>query len=112
MSVSQRLADTRRWAFYEIGAQMCAADTGTMHGPAAYAGDKGLRRRFREHGRQRRDQGVRRSSWTEQVEKLARCEYRWLGIGEVEQVPVAGHEVVGLRGAGKRDQVVVVRIGR
>ena len=38
MIVSQRLADTRRWAFYEIGAQMCAADTGTMHGPAPYAG--------------------------------------------------------------------------
>lgn len=38
MIVSQRLAPTRRWAFYEIGAQMCAADTGTMHGPAPYAG--------------------------------------------------------------------------
>ena len=38
MIVSQRLADTRRWAFYEIGAQMCAADTGTMHGHARYAG--------------------------------------------------------------------------
>ena len=38
MIVSQRLADTRRWAFYEIGAQMCAADTGTMHGPAPCAG--------------------------------------------------------------------------
>ncbi len=34
MIVSQRLADTRRWAFYAIGAQMCAGDTGTMHGPA------------------------------------------------------------------------------
>ena len=28
MIVSQRLADTRRWAFYEIGAQMCSGDTG------------------------------------------------------------------------------------
>ena len=34
MIVSQRLADTRRWAFYEIGAQMCAGDTGAIHGPA------------------------------------------------------------------------------
>jgi len=34
MIVSQQLADTRRWAFYEIGAQMCAADTGAVHGPA------------------------------------------------------------------------------
>ncbi len=34
MIVSQRLADTRRWAFYEIGAQMCSGDTGAVHGPA------------------------------------------------------------------------------
>ncbi len=40
MIVSQRLADTRRWAFYAIGAQMCAADTGMMHGPAPYAGTR------------------------------------------------------------------------
>jgi len=30
MIVSQGLAATRRWAFYEIGAQMCAADIGTI----------------------------------------------------------------------------------
>jgi len=34
MIVSQRFADTRRWAFYEIGAQMCSGDTGAVHGPA------------------------------------------------------------------------------
>ena len=34
MIVSQRLADTRRWAFYAIGAQMCSGDTGAVHGPA------------------------------------------------------------------------------
>lgn len=25
--------DTRRWAFYSLGAQMCAQDTGRVHGP-------------------------------------------------------------------------------
>ena len=34
MIVSQRLADTRRWAFYSIGAQMCAGDSGAIHGSA------------------------------------------------------------------------------
>lgn len=32
--VSARLGDTRRWALDAIGAQMCAGDTGAMHGPA------------------------------------------------------------------------------
>jgi hypothetical protein len=27
-------AETRRWAFYSIGAMMCAVDTGKAHGPA------------------------------------------------------------------------------
>jgi hypothetical protein len=25
--------DTRRWAFYTLGAQMCAMDTGNVYGP-------------------------------------------------------------------------------
>jgi hypothetical protein len=31
--VSLAYADHRRWAFYNIGAMMCAFDTGRMHGP-------------------------------------------------------------------------------
>jgi hypothetical protein len=27
-------ADTRRWAFFSLGARMCARDTGRMHGPS------------------------------------------------------------------------------
>jgi hypothetical protein len=31
--VSLAYADHRRWAFYTIGAMMCAFDTGVVHGP-------------------------------------------------------------------------------
>lgn len=32
--VTLAYADHRRWAFYSIGAMMCAFDTGLVHGPA------------------------------------------------------------------------------
>ncbi len=47
MIVSQRLADTRRWAFYEIGAQMCSGDTGAVHGARTTARGAAWRRGFR-----------------------------------------------------------------
>jgi hypothetical protein len=31
-----RGADTRRWAWFNIGCQMCAIDTGWMHGPTQW----------------------------------------------------------------------------
>lgn len=29
----ERISDTRRWAWFNIGAMMCATDTGVVHGP-------------------------------------------------------------------------------
>jgi hypothetical protein len=39
-----RISDTRRWAFYTIGAQRCATDTGAVHGPRfEYVNPQGVR---------------------------------------------------------------------
>jgi hypothetical protein len=47
----------------------------------------------------------------EQVQELARGEHRRDRPDEVEQVAVAGDQVVRVRGAGQRDQVVIVGVG-
>lgn len=48
----------------------------------------------------------------QEIEERARCEDGWVGIWHLREVPVTGDEVVGVRGTGKRDQVIVVWIGR
>lgn len=48
----------------------------------------------------------------EQLEELAWSDHRRGGIGQVGEVPVAGDQVVGVSGAGQRDEVIVVGIGR
>lgn len=49
-------------------------------------------------------------SGVEQVEELAWGEDWRVGLGEFEEVPVAGDEVVRSGGEGERDQVVIVGI--
>lgn len=51
-----------------------------------------------------------RCSWLEIVEELTRSEHLKVGEVQLGEVGVTGHERVGLRRAGERDQVVVLRV--
>ena len=59
-----------------------------------------------DHGGRASGTGVKK------VEELSWAEHRRVGVGQAEEVPIAGDEVVRAGDARERDQVIVVRVRR